>query len=124
MAQPKQKQSTKSEKNTKKSSAGKKQGESVPTRKKADQPPYRCRPKKGASGSVEISAEQIDPNSPEADAAVMRSLLEMALSGKNITATIFWAKARCGMREKGREKEQSTTKQIPAIVIRAEGKQA
>jgi hypothetical protein len=36
----------------------------------------------------------------EANKQVMQTLFDMAVSGKNATATMFWAKARCGMQEK------------------------
>jgi hypothetical protein len=67
--------------------------------------------------------KKIDPNSPEADLAVLEALLEMATKGKNTTAAIFWAKTRCGMREVPRKKERPAS-QAPTIVIRTEGKQA
>lgn len=123
MARTKQ-QAGKSKESIKESGAGKKQTKSVQTQEKADRIRYRCRPKKEEPDKIEISAEQIDPNSPEADTAVMRSLLQMATSGRHITATIFWAKVRCGMQEKGREKERQVSL-VPTIVIRTEeGKQA
>jgi hypothetical protein len=36
----------------------------------------------------------------EANREVMQALFDTARSGKNATATMFWAKARCGMQEK------------------------
>ncbi|MBV8705616.1 MAG: hypothetical protein JO028_00395 [Acidobacteriaceae bacterium] len=56
---------------------------------------------------------------------MMQALYDMATSGGSTTAAIFWAKAKCGVQEKGREKKQLRISKIPAIVIRAEeGKQA
>jgi hypothetical protein len=39
----------------------------------------------------------------EANKQVMQALFDMAVSGKNATAAMFWAKARCGMQEKSGE---------------------
>jgi hypothetical protein len=76
-----------------------------------DQIGHKCRPKEFAFKKAEANDE------------VMEALFEMAKSGTNTTATIFWAKARCGMSEKGRGKKRQVS-QTPTIVIRTEGKQA
>ena len=110
MPQLKQKQTTKLKKDTKKSDTGKKQGESTPTQEKADQTSQgKCRHK--TFGFQE----------PEANNEVIQALFELAKSGKSSTAAIFWAKALCGMHEKGREKERQPSG-TPTIVIRPEEK--
>ena len=71
-----------------------------------------------------ISAAEIDPNSPDADRKVIETLYKMVTEDRNTTVAIFWAKARCGMHDKGGRKERKTD-QAPTIVIRTEeGKRA
>jgi hypothetical protein len=78
--------------------------------------------KAGLNSKKDISKE-FDFKKAEADDEVMQALFEMAKSGKNTTAAIFWAKTRCGMREEPRKKERPAS-QAPTIVIRSEEKQA
>ena len=71
------------------------------------------------------NTEEFSYKDPKANDRVMQALYDMATSGGSTTAAIFWAKAKCGVQEKGREKKQLRISKIPAIVIRAEeGKQA
>jgi len=44
---------------------------------------------------------QLSKGMIEANEQVMDILFKMATSGSNTTATIFWAKTRCGFRETG-----------------------
>ncbi len=44
--------------------------------------------------------EELDRGSVEATAKVAQSLFQMATTGKNVAAAIFWMKARAGWREK------------------------
>ena len=121
MERPEQKPTTKLKDAKKATRRGKQQEKAAPA-SKTKGTRYKCHPKKADADGIDLNT--IDPNSPEADAQVLRSLLEMATSGKNTTATIFWAKARCGMNEKGRGKEWQVS-QAPTIVIRTEeGKKA
>ena len=56
---------------------------------------------------------ELDTGAIEANNKVVQSLFEMATKGKNPTAAIFWAKARCGWRERSQEVEpQPGTSQI------------
>ncbi len=57
---------------------------------------------------------ELDRGAVEANAEVMRSLFQMATSGKNTAATIFWVKTRCGLRERKAEEE------TPQIVLTVE----
>jgi hypothetical protein len=75
------------------------------------------------TGETVVTAAEIDPNSPEADRKVIETLYRMVTEDKNTTVAIFWAKARCGMHEKPREKERKLS-QAPTIVIRTEEKKA
>ena len=45
--------------------------------------------------------DELDRGVTEANAKVMQTLFSMATSGKNTAAAIFWAKTRCGLRERG-----------------------
>jgi hypothetical protein len=56
-----------------------------------------------------------------ANAKVLQTLYGMATSGANTAATIFYAKTRCGLREKSHEPD-SHWMQPPQIIIRTEGK--
>jgi hypothetical protein len=113
MERPKQKLTTKLKTKVKEiSEVGNQHDENALTLETTDQIKHKCRPKKFAFKDA------------GADDEVMEALFEMAKSGKNTTAAIFWAKARCGMHEKGREKKQQVS-QAPTIVIRTEeGKKA
>jgi hypothetical protein len=42
---------------------------------------------------------ELDRGAIEANTQVLETLFEMAKSGKNTAATIFWVKTRCGWRE-------------------------
>ena len=53
-----------------------------------------------------------------ANGEVIEKLFDMVKNG-NTAATIFWAKARCGMHDKGGKRERKTS-QAPTIVIRTE----
>ena len=75
------------------------------------------------TGKTVVKAKKIDPNSPEADLKVIETLYRMATEDKNTTVAIFWAKARCGMSDKGGKKERKAD-QAPTIVIRTEEKHA
>jgi hypothetical protein len=44
--------------------------------------------------------DELDRGSVEATAKVAQSLFQMATTGKNVAAAIFWMKARAGWREK------------------------
>jgi predicted ArsR family transcriptional regulator len=43
---------------------------------------------------------ELDRGMVEANVKVAQSLFQMATTGKNVAAAIFWMKARCGRREK------------------------
>ncbi len=43
--------------------------------------------------------EELELSAIEANTKVMQTLYTMATSGANTTASIFWAKTRCGLRE-------------------------
>lgn len=43
---------------------------------------------------------ELELGSIEGNRQVLAALFSMATSGTNTTATLFWAKTRCGMREK------------------------
>ena len=43
--------------------------------------------------------EELELSAIEANTKVMQTLFTMATSGANTTASIFWAKTRCGLRE-------------------------
>jgi hypothetical protein len=61
---------------------------------------------------------ELDLGAIEANAKVLESLFEMATSGKNTAATIFWVKTRCGMRE---DQEAASGEQSPGpLVVRGE----
>ncbi len=62
--------------------------------------------------------EELDRAAIEANAQVMASLFQMATSGKNAAAAIFWAKTRCGMREKPVERE--STRVPPSLLVTLE----
>ena len=62
---------------------------------------------------------ELDCGGIEANAKVLRTLLEMATSGKNTAASIFWAKTRCGFREKARGPE-GMEQTPPPLVLRVE----
>jgi hypothetical protein len=51
---------------------------------------------------------------------VLETLLTMATAGNNTTATLFWAKARCGMREKADAKSKFFDKPPVARIVFAE----
>lgn len=55
----------------------------------------------------------------EANAKVMETLFAMATSGKNTAATIFYAKTRCGLREKPRDETRSAPqpKEAPPQIV-------
>jgi hypothetical protein len=53
----------------------------------------------------------------EANAKVLQTLYGMATSGENTAATIFYAKTRCGLRERAQEGE-SHWMPPPQIIIR------
>ena len=62
---------------------------------------------------------ELDCGAIEANARVLRTLFEMAISGKNTAASIFWAKTRCGFREKARGSE-ATEQDPPPLVLKVE----
>ena len=43
--------------------------------------------------------EELDRAAPEANARVAQTVYQMATTGKNVTAAIFWLKARAGWRD-------------------------
>ena len=65
-------------------------------------------PHEGIAILLEIDAKtlrkyfqpELDRGSVEATAKVAQSLFQLATSGKNVAAAIFWMKARAGWREK------------------------
>ena len=59
---------------------------------------------------------ELDLGTIEANSEVIKSLFKMATSGKNTAASIFWAKTRCGWREKPGE-EPATPDTPPQIVV-------
>lgn len=61
--------------------------------------------------------DELDRGALEANAAVMGSLLQLATSGKNASATIFWVKTRCGLREKQRP-EDKPAQEVPQLVVK------
>src|SRR5579884_172868 len=58
---------------------------------------------------------ELDLGAIEANAKVMESLFQMATSGKNTAATIFWVKTRCGAREQ--ERRESSREAAPAPFV-------
>jgi IS30 family transposase len=62
---------------------------------------------------------ELDRGALEANAAVMKSLYQLATSGKNASAAIFWAKTRCGMGEKPKS-EESASQDIPALIVKVD----
>lgn len=63
--------------------------------------------------------KELDRGAIEANKKVMETLFEMATSKQHVAATIFWAKTRCGMRERGEVIEPSWTG-APQIVVKVE----
>ena len=66
---------------------------------------------------------ELDKGALEANAEVMRSLFKMATSGRNTAATIFWAKTRCGLRERARVEdaivvERAGSSDVPPLIVR------
>jgi predicted transcriptional regulator len=59
---------------------------------------------------------ELDRGVIEANAKVMQTLYRMASSGKNTAASIFWAKTRCGLRERRGPEERE--EQVPQLVVR------
>jgi hypothetical protein len=55
----------------------------------------------------------------EANAKVLQTLYGMATSGENTAATIFYAKTRCGLRERGPQADSDWTSP-PQIIIRTD----
>jgi hypothetical protein len=55
----------------------------------------------------------------EANAKVLQTLYGMATSGENTAATIFYAKTRCGLRERPQE-DDSRWMPPPQIIIRTD----
>ncbi len=49
--------------------------------------------------------EELDLGGIQSNAQVMNTLYRMAISGRNTAATIFWAKVRCGLRERAPQQE-------------------
>lgn len=64
---------------------------------------------------------ELDLGMVEANAKVVKSLFDMATSGKNVAAAIFWAKVRCGFRESGMAMEMQGETKIPQIVLKLDG---
>jgi hypothetical protein len=62
--------------------------------------------------------EELDLGAAEANAQVARSLFEMATSGMNVAAAIFWLTARAGWRNRPTERESHAPP--PFIVARQE----
>ncbi|HZQ52678.1 MAG TPA: hypothetical protein VFB14_10805 [Bryobacteraceae bacterium] len=58
---------------------------------------------------------ELDLGAIEANAKVLESLFQMATSGKNTAATIFWVKTRCGAREQ--ERRESSREAAPAPFV-------
>ncbi len=61
---------------------------------------------------------ELDTGAIEANNKVVQSLFEMATTGKNPTAAIFWAKTRCGWRERSRDADPSP--ETPQIIVKVE----
>jgi hypothetical protein len=64
--------------------------------------------------------EELDRGATEANAKVMETLYKMATSGKNTAAAIFWAKTRCGLRERGPSKSSGDQQQQSSLILRVE----
>lgn len=62
---------------------------------------------------------ELDLGAIEANAKVLESLFQMATSGKNTAATIFWVKTRCGYKEQPKE-GASGEQAPPQLVVRVE----
>ena len=64
---------------------------------------------------------ELDCGVVEANAKVLQALYGMATSGKNTAASIFWAKTRCGLRERERESgADRASVAAPALVVQIE----
>ena len=61
---------------------------------------------------------ELDHGAIQANTGVLKTLFQMATSGKNTWATVFWAKTRCGFRENAKPSEGQD--EIPELVILAE----
>lgn len=62
---------------------------------------------------------ELDRGALEANAAVMKSLYQLAISGKNASAAIFWAKTRCGMRERAKG-EEAVSQDVPSLIVKVD----
>lgn len=60
---------------------------------------------------------ELDCGAIEANAKVVKALFDMATSGENTAASIFWTKTRCGWREGAKAREASED-ELPALVVR------
>ena len=63
--------------------------------------------------------EELDRGSLEATAKVAQSLFQMATTGKNVAAAIFWMKARAGWREKSPFEPGSTVGYVLSVPAEA-----
>ena len=64
---------------------------------------------------------ELDLGMIEANAKVVKSLFQMATSGKNTSAAIFWAETRCGFNERAGAPDVENETKIPQIVLKVEG---
>jgi hypothetical protein len=61
--------------------------------------------------------DELDRGSVEATAKVAQSLFQMATTGKNVAAAIFWMKARAGWTERHRVKHDALGGRVALAVI-------
>ena len=66
--------------------------------------------------------QELSRGAIEANAKVLQTLYAMATSGENTAATIFYAKTRCGLRERPQEAD-SHWMAPPQIIIRTDSDQ-
>lgn len=65
--------------------------------------------------------KELDLGMIEANAKVVKSLFEMATSGKSAAAAIFWTKVRCGFNEKAGGAAMEGETKVPHIVLKVDG---
>jgi hypothetical protein len=66
--------------------------------------------------------QELSRGAIEANAKVLQTLYAMATSGENTAATIFYAKTRCGLRERPQEAD-SHWMPPPQIIVRTDYEQ-
>ena len=60
--------------------------------------------------------EELDRGTVEATAKVAQSLFQMATTGENVAAAIFWMKARAGWREKSQVEHTAAAGAVPYVI--------